>query len=353
VKFEAADQERQGRSAFKVMVAYERWFKGGAPERQRELAVLRLTGLFDRPMAKGCLQALRAEPAIAGLTDTLVTLTPQQWSLTVKRLSEVGLLSISPDAIDVHPLIREYFALQLQREQPQAFQAAHSRLFDYLCKNTPHRPDDLAGLAPLYEAVTHGCLAGRQQEACEKVFHDRILRGTGDDGFYSWKKLGAIGADLAAVATFFDPSSSGPWSQVSSNLSSAAQAWLLNVAALRLRALGRLSEALQPMRAGLEMAVQQNAWKNVAIGASSLSELEVMLGRLPDAVTDARQAIIHADQSGDAFLRMGIRTTEADAVHLSGQRAEAGALFAEARSEERRVGKECRRLCRSRWSPYH
>jgi hypothetical protein len=25
----------------------------------------------------------------------------------------------------------------------------------------------------------------------------------------------------------------------------------------------------------------------------------------------------------------------------------------EQRSEERRVGKECRRLCRSRWSPYH
>ena len=26
---------------------------------------------------------------------------------------------------------------------------------------------------------------------------------------------------------------------------------------------------------------------------------------------------------------------------------------AEVRSEERRVGKECFRLCRSRWSPYH
>ena len=25
----------------------------------------------------------------------------------------------------------------------------------------------------------------------------------------------------------------------------------------------------------------------------------------------------------------------------------------ESRSEERRVGKECLRLCRSRWSPYH
>ena len=28
-------------------------------------------------------------------------------------------------------------------------------------------------------------------------------------------------------------------------------------------------------------------------------------------------------------------------------------LLDEKRSEERRVGKECRLLCRSRWSPYH
>ena len=28
-------------------------------------------------------------------------------------------------------------------------------------------------------------------------------------------------------------------------------------------------------------------------------------------------------------------------------------LACKARSEERRVGKECLRLCRSRWSPYH
>ena len=31
----------------------------------------------------------------------------------------------------------------------------------------------------------------------------------------------------------------------------------------------------------------------------------------------------------------------------------AGGTIALLRSEERRVGKECRRLCRSRWSPYH
>ena len=60
-------------------------------------------------------------------------------------------------------------------------------------------------------------------------------------------------------------------------LTAADQAWLLCEAATRLRALGRLTEALQPMRAGLEMAVQQKDWENAAIYASNLSELELTL----------------------------------------------------------------------------
>jgi hypothetical protein len=35
------------------------------------------------------------------------------------------------------------------------------------------------------------------------------------------------------------------------------------------------------------------------------------------------------------------------------RRMAAGEGYSSLRSEERRVGKECRRLCRSRWSPYH
>ena len=87
----------------------------------------------------------------------------------------------------------------------------------------------------------------------EKVYRDRILRGTGNDGFYSTKKLGAIGADLGAVAAFFDE----PWTRLSPNLSAPDQAWLLNEAAFRLRALGRLTEAVEPMRVAVEMRVEQ------------------------------------------------------------------------------------------------
>jgi transcriptional regulator with XRE-family HTH domain len=323
---EAEEDRRDGRSAFKVMIAYEGWLAAGGAEQQRELAILRLTGLFDRPMSNGCLGALRAEPAIPGLTDALVGVKETKWNVALKRLAEVDLLNVAADSIDAHPLVREYFAKQLKDTQPAAFKEAHSRLFDYLCKNTPPRPDTLEGLGPLYEAVTHGCLAGRHQEAIADVYHDRIYRGTGSDGFYSQRKLGAIGANLAAVAAFFDE----PRSRVSPNLREGDQAWLLNEAAYLLRALGRLTEAVQPMRAGLEGYVQQKNSGFAARLASNLSELEVTLGRMIDALTDGRQSITHADQSGDAFLRMGFRTTAADALHQSGQRAEAGTLFAEA-----------------------
>ena len=38
---------------------------------------------------------------------------------------------------------------------------------------------------------------------------------------------------------------------------------------------------------------------------------------------------------------------------LGGSKARQVGKTAQGRSEERRVGKECDRVCRSRWSPYH
>ncbi|MCA9043555.1 MAG: hypothetical protein KDA69_04495, partial [Planctomycetaceae bacterium] len=355
VKFEEADLERQGRSAFKVMLAYEKWLNAGGKARQRELAILRLTGLFDRPISPGCLRTLRTWSfpgfwrrifsrkwwQIYRVFSPISDLTDKEWTTALNNLQELDLISLSQPStldpqpspldlgpsLDAHPLVREYFAEQLKKEQPEAFRAAQSRLFDHLCETTkPHKPDTLQGLQPLYEAVPHGCLAGRHQEACADIYRDRILRGTGSDGYYSTKQLGAIGADLGAVAAFFDI----PWSQVSQNLKESVMAWLLGVAAFNLRSLGRLTEALEPMRAGLEMRIQQEVWKSAAIVASNLSELEVTLGQLPLAVTDGHRAVEFAEKTGEWRPRRGNRTTAADALHQSGDTTEAQQLFAEA-----------------------
>ena len=128
------------------------------------------------------------------------------------------------------------------------------------------------------------------------------------------------------MAAFFHQ----PWSRLSPNLSEPDQAWLLNQAALRLRALGRLTEAMEPMRATLEINADDEQWTNASVVAGNLSELEVTLGRLESAVVDARRSIDFAERSGDAFERQTDRVIAADALHQSGVADEARGLFADA-----------------------
>jgi predicted nicotinamide N-methyase len=81
----------------------------------------------------------------------------------------------------------------------------------------------------------------------------------------------------------------------------------------------------------------------------------------PETVAN-RSVLVFAAGSGleaIAAVKCGatrVLATEIDAFALTAMELNAamnGVRFEISRSEERRVGKECRRLCRSRWSPYH
>ncbi len=80
----------------------------------------------------------------------------------------------------------------------------------------------------------------------------------------------------------------------------------------------------------MENYIKREDWNSAAINSSNLSALELTLGEVPAAVRDAEQSVTLTDRSGDAFLRMALRTTHADAWHQAGRRAEALALFREA-----------------------
>ena len=99
------------------------------------------------------------------------------------------------------------------------------------------------------------------------------------------------------------------------------QEWLLNQAAFRLRALGRLEEALEPMRAGAEGHAKREDWENAARSYSNLGELQLSLGRVKTAVADARQSVAYADCTDDAFLHIFSRSTLADVLHQHGDAA--------------------------------
>ena len=134
------DGERTSRHAFKVMQAYEEWFASDS-ERTPELALLHLLGLFDHPIEKNVLQVLW-DAQIPGLTAGI---SADDWEEAITALRDEHHLLFkthgSHDSththqstnaqLDCHPLIREYFGQKLREKQPDAWQQAHARLYDY------------------------------------------------------------------------------------------------------------------------------------------------------------------------------------------------------------------------------
>jgi tetratricopeptide (TPR) repeat protein len=119
-------------------------------------------------------------------------------------------------------------------------------------------------------------------------------------------------------------------------LSEADKAALLGWSGFGLRAVGWLREAVQPIKAGLEMNVDRKDWENAAVDANNLSELMLTLGEVSEAVAFARESVTHADSGGDAFQREATRTALADALHQSGQLEEAERLFREAEEMQKK-----------------
>ena len=357
--------------AFKVMRAYETWLAGTA-----ELKVLYLLGLFDHPIEREILhvltqeesqqvwkarfqrklaykiigmgwwkriktrfelamQAVNANNAFNDLVSPIQKLSDLQQRQLLLNLQELGLLFTNknnPTLLDCHPLIREYFGGQLQTQQPQAWQQAHERLYEYY-KALPEKefPDTLEEMQPLFSAVAHGCAAGLHQQAFLEVFWPRIRR-KGEN--YTCAKLGAFSDDLATVAHFFTT----PWHTPIAGLTEGDKATALNWAGFGLRALGRLREALEPMQASIDLYAKQENWEHAAVSASNLSELQLTLGDVAQAVTIGARSSRYADQSGDWQRLIVSRTAHAYALHQAGDSAAALALFREAEQlqQERR-----------------
>jgi tetratricopeptide (TPR) repeat protein len=334
VKFKAADAEEQGGHAFRMMKTYVDWFATEEGESgQRAIALLKMMGLFDRAPSGDCIEALMMEPVIEGLTDSLVTASDEQRNIALARLEGSHLLSVDRDpsgellSLDCHPLTREYFAKRLQEDQPEAWREGHKRLFEHLCETTEEgEAPTLEQLQPLYQAVAHGCYAGLHQQTLVKVYINRILKEAQFGVYYSAKTLGAIGADLDAISCFFEQR----WLQVSDQIPLIAQGWLLVDAAMHLQSSGRLHEATEPMRAGMDASIVSKNWDNVSLAASNSSELSMLLGDMTEAIDFAEMSVKYADLSGKAIYRMLCRTVLANTLHYSGRSDDAQRFFAEA-----------------------
>ena len=302
------DEVRAGAHARHVMAAYARMFEG-----KPELDILRALAYFDRP----------AEPPALKLV--LPAMPDLKYKAALNRLRAARLiLTKDPSApLDWHPLIREHFAAVMRETALKAFRKGHSRLYEYYCKQAPQRPDTLEEMTPLFYAVYHGCQANRHQEAFLDVLSRRIRRG---GEAYLLNKLGSFGTNLSLLANFFQ----SPWTVPIPSLTPQYQTWVISNSAFTLHALGRLDDALEPDRVGAEDSVKRGDWENAAITYVNLSQLQLTLGNIDDAIEVACQAVELADRSGGWRRRISSGTTLANAIYQSGDPVEAVRLFEEA-----------------------
>ncbi|HET9375927.1 MAG TPA: protein kinase [Chthoniobacterales bacterium] len=228
-----ADDVRRGFLARKVMESYQAWLGEGP-----ELSILRMLGLFDRPTNEKAIKALLDPPAIRGLTEPLIDLSPTEWRSRLARLRRARLLSgedpNNPGYLDAHPLVREYFGEQLRTERTEAWQECNKRLYHYYQTLAPRLPESFREMEPLFLAVICGCNAGLFRRALHEVYIPRIQQG---DASFASNVLGARGALLSALAPFFEEGRWGAFAEASSageSLTAEDQLFVLTQAGLYL-----------------------------------------------------------------------------------------------------------------------
>ena len=281
----------------RVLAGFEQWLAASA-----EWKSFDLLGLFDWPADAGCLGALRAKPLIPGLTDRVIELSDAGWDRVLDRLEKLRLVHLEskhagPPVVDAHPLLREHFAEAAPRAAARGLAGGAPAALRAPKASVPYRPEGLAGLQPLYQAVAHGCKAGLHQQACAEVYRDRILRGTGTTGSTA-RRSSAPSAPTSGRSLVFSrsPGSGSPLGCPSRPGLAAQRSGLPSP---RPGPADRITGADAGERWHVHRA--RRTGSKPRIRASNLSELELTLGELAAAVRDAEQSVEFADRSGDAL----------------------------------------------------
>jgi hypothetical protein len=343
--------------AHRVMESYEKEWLIAQPAL---LAIMHIVGVFDRPASGDCLRFLRKSPVVDGDSDPLIPLSDDDWNRAVKRLRDARLLApVDPsevDAIDAHPLIREWFGERFRTKSRKSWQAAHGRLHRYLCEATAESDaPTLEELAPLYQAIAHGCRAGLHQQVFKDIYINRICRRShGEDRnieYYAFVKLGAAGTELAALSWFFEK----PYERTIATLSSYDAFTVQRLTANCLRAQGRLMDALpiqygqlDELQSGRVHGRARQRGRQARAGAISrsmfnLSQTELLIGNIVKACSLAIKSEEVIAPWADRVMFRGLirnsQTAQANALFAAGNASAVEALFS---NRERQHGKRGR-----------
>ena len=337
-----SDAVADGGHAQRIMELYTEWLQ--QYDRDGELAILQVIGLFDRPAPFPAIAAVLADTNLGRQMPSLSEFDGAEWQRCVADLRRMGLLADEtaglPGTLDAHPLVREHFRERLRRLSPALWEAGNLSLYEYYRQRAPQRPSNAADMNLLYAAVNHGCAIGLHQEVYDQVLVPRIWRSPRDS--YSTRILGMTGSEIVALSNYFVLPA---WTELRGiTLDRQARVRVMSNAALRLRQLGRPDDALSSCRAVFHELTRKTAdaervdMADAAYGASLYCELLIIAGWLePPAAGNehaarevAEAAIAFADRCSDGYFKMYTRSCLAEVDFMTGDLDRARELFDQA-----------------------
>ena len=308
--------------AEKIMGAYEKLFAD-----KPELDILYLLGLFNRITSKVETHSLLSAPAIKNLTENLKKLNFREFKKTLARLRETQLLSpvneLSPESIDAHPLVREYFGNRLKEKFPEAWKQGHNAIYQFLKNSSSYDIDSFEKMVLLYDAVVHGCYAGEFEDVFNNLYLPRIFQ---KNKFFLMDIYGAVGCEIESLSCFF----TNKWNKIVDSLSDTNKIILFDLISYRLRTIGGFFEAIEPALIAKELYIKNRNFSEAAKVLRSLINIYLYVGHFDKALENAKESVKYADLSEDLSQSVINRTRLGHVYHQLGKLCDAENSFIEA-----------------------
>ncbi len=287
-----------------------------------EVGLLRVLALFDGPVGMDELDAVLGPPVLPGATDFLQGAPTTFLFRQIQKLRSQRLIKVSdhdPLTLDMHPIVREYFADDWSRADRPAVLAGHRRLYEYHRARVPAEPASADQFERLFLAVGQGLQGGLYEEAYELYRQAVAHRGVS----LLPSEHGLIGLELSALAGFF----AKRWSSLVCELPCAARVDILRRVAECLQAMGRVAEAEEPLLECLAFEQDGADEGTAAETAHRLSTVYLVLGDLPRARHYSRVSVAHfAGRHPDRRMVYSL-CRHGDILQLMGERSEAEATL--------------------------
>ncbi|MGB7323417.1 MAG: toll/interleukin-1 receptor domain-containing protein [Rubripirellula sp.] len=302
--------EADGGHAFRVLHAYESWLSGtnATAASLRMLEMVRLLGLFDRPISKSVFFHLFGSEHSCDLTSNLAVADETTLQRTLSKLVDLGLVLHQADgtqAVDCHPLIRQYFAGTLADFGRSANRKMHAAVYGLLQSMAPDQPENAKENSVLFQAVRHGVLAGKY-EAALSLYETRINHNTAT---FVWLRLGQYSDVINCMGNFTKKFPDVPLPA----LGKKDQRLVMNQTGCALMAAGRPRDALKALVKNVHLIHQSDRdGGTAATNLNNAAECLFFLG-MP---TSLMQFSAHAASAFEWTIKHGQFTnTPRDEIH--------------------------------------